>query len=152
MVIRANFLSQVNYVEEDILLIETAVAVSGIQPTPVEFATVTPYPTVTATSTPLPTSSPTPLPSITPQIPTRRPTETVTATPTEAAADISGDNVLAGNEIFQSDLNEPTPDSSSREDETTNAQRVGNYSGLIFLALAAILLLSMVVIFTRRRA
>jgi hypothetical protein len=152
---------------EDIQLIETAIAVAGIQPAPVEYVAATPYPTITAssaassaatsaaTSTAAPSSTPTVRASETPDEPTPPPTLTIeeptsvlTSVPT---VELTSDSGLTSQDSTQVATPEPSPLDSEQEGNVTVPEGQANYSGLIFLALACLLLVLLVVFSTRYR-
>jgi hypothetical protein len=145
------------YEAEDILLIETAIAVSGVQPTPVTLSTATRFPT----STPVPTedsaaaASPT---TTTSPLPSPYPTETqesqviAATTLSEKALNQGSSLVSSGTPVMSPSETLPTPiDSIDTADEETSSKNVGDYLGIIFLVVAVLLFITLIIFIFRNR-
>jgi hypothetical protein len=140
------------YAGGDLLQIETAVAIAGVQPTPVRYASATPNPTSSATSTIAPTSSSSPVPSRTRDEPKLLPLETKVEPTTDFFAE-SAPAVSPTSEIYTRETTpEPSADSSVPVEMEVSDRGLEDYLGLFLLAIAFILLVLLATYAIRRRS
>lgn len=140
------------YAGEGILQIETAVAIAGIQPTPVGYASATPNPTSSATSTVTPTSSPSPVPSRTPDNPLLLPLKTKIE-PTTAFLIEATPEIRQTTGTYNHDATpEPLADSSDHIEMEVSDQGLADYLGLLALAVAFMLLVLLAAYALRQRS
>ncbi len=140
-----------DYAGESIQQIETAVAIAGVQPTAVIFATTTPYPTSTTTKPVAPTSTPSPAPSSTPDDLPQLQVETIERPTTVFPGDATPEIRLTTEMSNYAETPEPHADSPDAVENEGIGEGLENYLGLMLLALAFLLLVLLVVQTLRRR-